>query len=66
MESFELPAPSQASILVLQKTISEQDRRLLLLGTSVLRQQQGVRLSLPERAPGDVPRHGAGGTWGCI
>lgn len=34
-------APSQAAILVLQETMSEQDRRLLLLGTSVLRLAAG-------------------------
>lgn len=35
------PAPSQAAILVLQETMSEQDRRLLLLRTSVLRLAAG-------------------------
>lgn len=46
-------APSQAAILVLQKTMSEQDRRLLLLWMSVLQQQQkakqAIRLSLTEK-----------------
>lgn len=60
--------PFQAAILVLQKTMSEQDRRLLLLWMSVLQQQQkakqAIRLSLTERARVEVLHYGAGADLG--